>query len=247
MAVVDLKFATVTLQDGSITASALTGFVSVGSTTSGSNTMTVGTGTGIIAAGRTFTVAGETGTPVHTVTSHVETTGNTTSIHFVPVMASTVSTGAALTIPSQTGPNELEIKIGSGNLSYTEKRNYDYRLDRGLLDTVREGDQAPVEVSLEFVWEFLRSTGSEPVTPEEAFKKVGAAANWKTSSSDPCEPYALNIIVLYHPPCGDTLDEKIVFNDFRWETLDHSYKDGQISVKGSCNVTDATVTREVAV
>ena len=247
MAAVDLKYATLKIRDGSVAYTALTGF-SVGTSAAlGATTLTVATGNGIINAGRTFTVATETGTPVHTVQSHIETGPNTTSITFTPPLASAVGSAAAITIPATSGVNELEIKVGSGNVSYTEKKNYDYRLDRGLIDTVREGDQAPMEVSLEFIWEFLRSASGEPVTPEEAFKKTGAAANWKSSSDDPCEPYAVDIVILYHPPCGDILDEQIILQDFRWETLDHSYKDGQISVKGSCNVTEAVVTRQAHV
>lgn len=151
---------------------------------------------------------------------------------------------ATVTIRDGTAtPNELEIKVGEGNLTYTEKRNMEYRRDRGNLDTVRQGDEEPVEVNFDFEWEFLRSDGAEPVTPEEALKKTGAASAWVSSSADACEPYAVDIVVEYIPPCGTAKSEVIVLQDFRWETLDHNLKDGQISAKGQCNVTEALVTR----
>ena len=43
----------------------------------------------------------------------------------------------------------IDVKIGEGNLSYTERRTIEYTLNRGLLDEVREGDQVPMDVSLD--------------------------------------------------------------------------------------------------
>jgi hypothetical protein len=56
-----------------------------------------------------------------------------------------------------TGSNvkTLEVKIGEGNITWTEKRNMEYTLDRGQLDTVREGDEVPVDVKIDLVYEFL--------------------------------------------------------------------------------------------
>ena len=39
-----------------------------------------------------------------------------------------------------TTPNELTVLIGEGNLSWTERQERQYELDRGNLDTVRNGD-----------------------------------------------------------------------------------------------------------
>ena len=146
--------------------------------------------------------------------------------------------------------NEIEIKIGEGNLTYTEARNIEYTLDRGVLDEVREGDQIPVDVSFDFTWEYLRgpSSGSTAVggtpTIEDALKQRGAAAHWTSTDSDTCRPYAVDIEVVRTPSpaaCGDA--ETYLLQDFRWENVDHDLRDGSCSVSGKCNVTEATITR----
>ena len=48
-----------------------------------------------------------------------------------------------------TPQNTLEIKVGEGNLTYSEKVNREYTLNRGILDKVRDGDQTPMDVSFD--------------------------------------------------------------------------------------------------
>ena len=48
----------------------------------------------------------------------------------------------ALSEVNLTSPNSITIKIGEGNLTYSEKRPVEFKLDRGNLDTVREGPRA---------------------------------------------------------------------------------------------------------
>ena len=140
--------------------------------------------------------------------------------------------------------HELEVTIGEGNISYTEKRNIVYTKDRGALDEVREGDEEPVEVSMDFVWEFLKANTGDDPTIEDALKQRGEASGWTSTDSDACRPYAVDIEILYTPPCGGIYKEKIVLNDFRYEQLQHDIKNAQVSCSGKCNITEATVTRE---
>ena len=147
-------------------------------------------------------------------------------------------------IDGSTPANELEVKIGEGNLTYSEKRNMQYILDRGALDEVREGDEVPVDVSMNFTWEYLRGSVGTP-TIEEALKNIGEAAAWESSDADACRPYAVDIKILYKPTpvaCGD--QEVIILSDFRWEDLNHDLRGGAVAVTGKCNVTQATVTRQ---
>jgi hypothetical protein len=145
-----------------------------------------------------------------------------------------------------TPPNELEVKIGEGNLTFTEARNMEYTLDRGNLDEVREGDQIPVDVSLDFIWEYLKgASGSGVPTVEDALKQRGEAAAWVSSDPDLCRPFAVDLEIQYAPlpvPCGDM--EVILLSDFRYETLEHDLRGGAVAVSGKCNVTEATVTRK---
>lgn len=140
-------------------------------------------------------------------------------------------------------PNSVSVKVGDGTLTYTEARNMEYLLDRGLLDTVREGDQIPLAVSLDLVWEFLKSSTTSQVTPEEALKREGGAADWQSSSDDQCEPYAVDVVIDHDPSCTTEELEQITLPDYRWENIDHDLRAATLKTAGNCNVTRATILR----
>ena len=149
---------------------------------------------------------------------------------------------------SSPTPLELTIKIGEGNLTYTESVEREYTPDRGLLDEVRDGDEQPLAVTFDFTWEFLRGgLGSgDPPTVEDALKNRGNAASWISSDSDTCRPFAVDIVVEYVPACGVGAladQETYTFPDFRFDTIEHDFRAGTVSVSGRCNVTEATVLR----
>lgn len=140
-------------------------------------------------------------------------------------------------------PIQIEVKIGEGNLTYTENKEYEYLTDRGNLDTVREGNEVPMDVVMDFVYEFVRTGTSEIVTPVDALKGIGGAADWTSSSSDPCEPYSVDIVILHEPPCGDAETETTVFPEFRHDSLEFDLSAATISATGRCNVTEPEITR----
>lgn len=142
------------------------------------------------------------------------------------------------------GSEELEVKIGEGNLTWTEKVNRIYTKDRGVLNDVRDGDEEPVEVSIDFIWEFLKADTGNPPSPIDVLKQRGEASAWVSTDTDPCRPFAVDIEVLYDPPCGGELNEKIVLEDFRYEQLQYDLRNASVAVSGKCNVTQATITRE---
>lgn len=187
-----------------------------------------------------FTVAGETGSPVHTVTAH---SGGppTTSITFTPALAGAVSDDAVITFL----PARIEIRIGEGNLTWTEAKEYEYVLDKGNLDSVREGDQQPVEVNIDLMYEFYTngSGGTWLPSPIDFLKHQAEAANLASSSGDPCEPFAIDIYVEYDPPCGSETNENYTFPDFRYESLEFDLREATISVSGRCNAVEPTVAR----
>jgi hypothetical protein len=170
--------------------------------------------------------------------------GTTGIITFSPALAT------AAGIPADNAvitflPARIEIRIGEGNLTWTEAREFDYVLDRGNLDTVRQGDEQPLEIQLDFLYEFYTngSGGSWDPSPIDFLKRQAEAANLESSSSDPCEGFAIDIEVVYDPPCGSELNENYVFPDFRYESLEFNLQDATISVSGKCNATEPTVTR----
>ncbi len=170
---------------------------------------------------------------LYEITSLISTVATIT-----PVLPFDVTSGDAVVEVGKT----VEVKIGEGTLTYSEKRAVVYVLNRGKIYTVKLGDDAPVDISFQFIWEFLRSASGEPPTIEEALRQIGAASGWVSTSADPCEPYAVNVVICNVPPCeGST--ERIQLTNFRHEDLSHDLKNGQVSITGKANTAFAEVTR----
>lgn len=142
-------------------------------------------------------------------------------------------------------PYKLDVKVGEGNLTFDETKAREYTLDRGKLSQVRNGNETPMDVSMDFIWEELKSNTITRVTPIDALKQRVGAANWKSSDSDTCAPYALDIQIWYDPTCQTQLIEDIILPDFRYEKLNFDLKAGTIKMTGKCNATEATITRAV--
>ncbi len=202
-----------------------------------------GLGTDVVPIGARFTIAGETDTTqVHTVTERVAADGltATTNITFTPALgAGTYVDGGVVTFTAI----QLDIKIGDGNLTYSESSEYEYDLDRGVLDSVRAGDQVPMDVSLDFVYEYITTGTGEVISPMDALKKIGGASEWRSSSADPCEPYAVDVVVIHTPICTTQEIETTVFPDFRSESREPDLGEASVSVSGRCNATQPSITR----
>lgn len=145
-------------------------------------------------------------------------------------------------------PNTVEIRIGEGNLTYSEKVEREYILDRGILEDIRNGDEVPMDLSFDFTYTEMKSiTGDTTPTVYEALKKIGAASSWASTDADPCNPYCVDIKVVIDPPCtgsGSSQQiETILFPDFRYESIDVDMREARVSVTGKCNVTAPTITR----
>lgn len=231
MAQFDLKKASVFFVDGYSEAGAVNNASGYPTATT---TMTIDGISGSTPVGSTFKLAGDDN--IYEVSAHTETLSNTTSITFSPGLVVAATDNEVLTFSGR----RLEIKVGEGNLTFDEKRTMEYKKDRGKLDTVREGDEEPIDIRLDLQWEFLSSAGGDTVpTPEEVLKKEGLASSWLSSAEDPCEPYAVDIFVLYDPDCSGVDAESILLQDYRWESLNHDSKAGTLSTSGKCNVTRA--------
>ena len=241
MSRIDLRDATIYLKDGlSGTCIINEGAPGVNDTDVGVSTVALNTDdVDLIPVGARFTRANVA--TIYIVTGRTPTANSpTTNVNFSPAWgASPPANAATLTFQSQ----ELEVRIGEGNLSYTENREYQYLLDRGELDTVREGNDQPLEVKLEFVYEFVTTGTNEDISPVDAIKRIGAADEWVSSSADACEPYAIDVVVEHVPPCGGFQTETTTLADFRYEALEYNLNDATIAVSGRCNITSATVVR----
>lgn len=245
MARLELRDTTIYFQDGLSGTANLSANGSANDTTLNVNTVVLNTTVNdLIPVGARLTVGGENTATVHTVTARTPTsTGPTTSVTITPALgAGTYNSGnaeGAITFL----PQRVQIQIGEGNLSWTEEKEYIYLRERGDLNTVKEGDEQPVEMSLEFVYDYVKTESGQAITPVDALKASGEAAEWVTSASDQCEPYSIDVLVKHCVPCGTAQDEDVLFIDFRYESLDFDLSDATISVSGHCNVSEPTVTR----
>ena len=142
-------------------------------------------------------------------------------------------------------PKVLEVKIGEGTLTFNEKRNMEYVRNRRQVAFVRTGDDEPMDVSFDFIWEFLRSISPAPITVEEAIKGSANAvtAGWVTSGADPCEPYCVDIRITYTPPCPGVDNEVITLKEYRWEGGNHDLKAGTVASTGKCKIAVADLAR----
>jgi hypothetical protein len=71
----------------------------------------------------------------------------------------------------------VTVKIGSGSFAFSEKRTVNHTLNKGQLDITQEGDDSPVDVSFDFVWDKLKPIpgyvapyNAPPVTPVAWYK-----------------------------------------------------------------------------
>jgi len=225
-----------------IDGAALTGVtVSSGSTLGLQSLVLNSNNTDLVPVGARFTIATETGTPVHTVTArdNTDNDASTLRVAITPAIASAVSDADAITWL----PQQIEIQIGDGDINWTEAREFIYDLDRDQLDTVRQGQDQPLEIDLAFIFEYVTTESGQAITPVDALKRQGEATEWVSSSADLCEPYAVDIYVLHCVPCGTDQDQDFLFQDFRFESLEFSIQDALISVSGRCNVTEVLTTR----
>lgn len=243
MARIELRDATILIKDG-LSGSGIIEEATPGATDTDADVNTLvlnSTDTDLVPVGARFTVNTVNNTTVYTVSARTPaTTSPTTNVEFTPAWgANTPTVSDVITFQAQ----ELEVTIGEGNLTWTEAKEYEYLLDRGDLDTVKEGDEQPLEVSMEFVYEHVTTGTGEAVTPVDAVKGSGEASEWVSSSSDLCEPYAVDMIVRHCVPCGSDEDEEITFPDFRFESLEYDLSEATIAVAGRCNVSEAVPVR----
>lgn len=140
-------------------------------------------------------------------------------------------------------PNELTVHFDEGNLTYTERREIEYKLDRGVLDYTREGDQQPLELNFEGRFHAITSQSGDPVTPIEFLTQQGAASAY-VSTGGLCEPYSIDVQLEMDRDCGTTVyDERITFPKFRYEEIGGDFREGTLSVSGRCNVIRPTAIR----
>ena len=156
----------------------------------------------------------------------------------VTVALETAGTGVveAQTKATLDGQKVLNVKIGEGNATHSEKRPVEFTRDRGILDTVREADEEPMDLSLDFLWEFYTGvSGSSTPTPIDFIKKIGEASAFISTADDQCQPHCVDVEIHNAPDCTGIEDEIIIFEEFYYENIDGDLREGTFSCSGRCN------------
>ena len=239
MPIIDLKHVLIYIEDGTT----LTGAINnVSGYAPGATTILVNNIVGIAPVGARLALGTSTPDDRYTITAHAETSGNTTSITFTPALVESLANGDAVAVHGVF----LKIHVGDGTLTWDEKRPRDYKKDRGLLYQVRDGDQEPMDVSFNLLYEQITASTGDPPSFEDALKQRGMASTWiSAETTDPCAPYAVNLRLdnFQQPGCTAVQAERVILPNFRYESLNHNPKDGTIACQGKCNAQQAIVTR----
>lgn len=145
-------------------------------------------------------------------------------------------------------PNELQIVMDTGNITFQVGRNVEYILDRGVLSSTKEGDQIPLQVTFQGRFNEIASSSGLDESLFEFLTFTGPAATNVSTGANVCaKPYAVDIEVFLARACtigADVLqDETIVFPEFRWTTIDGDFQAGTLAVSGACNVVYPTSAR----
>lgn len=245
MARIELRDVTIYIQDGLSGTANLSANATANDTTLDINTIVLNSSdTELVPVGARLTINGEDAETYHTVTARDPTANSPTTCVTITPAVGTGNYNSGNAEGSITFyPQRVEVQIGEGNLTWTESVEYEYLTERGDLDTVKEANEQPVEMSMDFVYEYIKTESGEDITPVDALKQKGEADEWVTSATDQCEPYSVDILAKHCVPCGSDQDEDVLFTDFRYESLDFDTGEATIAVSGRCNVSEPTITR----
>lgn len=139
-------------------------------------------------------------------------------------------------------PLEVILKIDEGNATFSVKKNREYKKDRGVLDVVRDGDEEPMDLSIDARFSGLIADGAESLTLFEILNQTGGASAWVSTGGE-CEPYCVDVVIEMDSGCAGFEDETFTFPEFRYETMGGDFKAGTMSVSGKCNATVPTGVR----
>jgi len=118
----------------------------------------------------------------------------------------------SLTIYDGDDPvNDVVVAFSEGNLQWTETDNVEQHLDRGSLSHMRPGDEAPVSGSFTARFTEFLSQGDNRITPYEALKLLGGAADWVSTNDDNGGVSTLGLKFRINTPVTAELDELIDF------------------------------------
>lgn len=135
------------------------------------------------------------------------------------------------------------VVMSEGDLSWTETQNTNEIMDRGRLDHVRRGDDAPIDMS--FTAKYVELHNESEVTLYDVLKRKGAASDWVNinGAGEDVPLFEMLFIVRNPNPAED--DEYISFTRFYHTQLNirEATPVNTISVTGRCSLIEPVVAR----
>lgn len=110
-------------------------------------------------------------------------------------------------------PNELEVIIEEGNLTFKEEKTVVEVKDRGALSHLRPGEEISVKGSFSIKFrQFLQQEGATDPSVYEALTKTGGASAWVSTNTDGGGVYTVGIRFEIATPTSGEKAEKITFD-----------------------------------
>lgn len=133
-------------------------------------------------------------------------------------------------------PKAMILPLTDGDLAFNEKDNEFIIMNRGKIDSRKQGDETVLDLSFTAKFEqWKNSYGATGLSPIDVTcgKAPAAAAGW--ISTDQCGPYAVTIQFRIYDPCNRANYELLTFSKVHF--MERSFKEGNeynmISFKGT--------------
>lgn len=132
--------------------------------------------------------------------------------------------------------NTLEVVGCDGDLTFSETQESFLIMRRGIIDSIREGDQQPISLSFTVKFEqWERADGaSTGISVVDALKKRGGASAWE--SVDTCGPYMVNLQFKIKDICNPGAFEVLTFEKFVCDevTFGEAAEYNTLRISGKC-------------
>jgi len=155
-----------------------------------------------------------------------------------------------LVVSDGTGtPETLTLALDNGDLSWSEPENDVQILDRGVLDHVRDGDEAPIELSFSAMWTNLvnaTEAGGSAGSANQLYEMINdSGGSTYASVGSAGHKYQLKYAFTVTDPSTSSNTELIAFNKVYKQSLECSEGDdaNTISFSGIDFETSPTITQ----
>ncbi len=143
--------------------------------------------------------------------------------------------GSIFVIDGSGTPKVFEALLTEGDLSFTEKDNSFIVMDRGRIDSRKQGDEAVLDIN--FTIKFQQWSGAYGDTGLSLIDVLTGTARARAAgyiSTDQCGPWAVTIEFRIQDPCNKANYEKLNF--VKVHISERAFKEGNeyntVAVKG---------------